>query len=933
MSYRFLIVNTDYGHFLDGLYQNNPELADKSYEEQYAARKRTLFGMNDFYSTNLQKLGHEAVDVICNNPYLQCAWAIEKGLLSPDSTKKNQFFSDKLLIALFTARVKMYKPDVIINLAMESITSEVLKPLKKEVPLIIGQHAATITPSMSDLSVYDLIVSSLPNYVEHFKSLGKKSAYFKLGFESTVLDRVRIPCEKSIDISFVGSFSGVHAIDKDVFNYLAGHGFNMSLYGYNDSALSAEARRFFHGPVYGRDMYQVYANSKIVINRHALSYAGEYANNMRLYESTGMGAMLITDARRNLGEIFEVGNEVAAYQSPEQCAKLVKHYLEHEDQRQRIAKKGQQRTLSEHSYSHRMEELVEIVDRHLGKSKTCIEPVSRKFGLDRGTPIDRYYIEKFLSENRESIRGRVLEIAGNAYTCKFGSSVTQSEILNTTKTPATTIVGDLTKAETIPESAFDCIILTQTVQFIYDLKTALRNAVRALKPGGTLLLTASGISQISRYDMDRWGEYWRFTDKCLKRLLSEYVPEQAVSVEVWGNVAVAKAYLDGLSVEELDKQTLEHRDNDYQVILTVRVCKPAVQQIKTFDTVILPIQEPILKNPLVLLYHRVADDPLDSQLLTVSPNNFEGQLRELKEKYRVIPLFELIEEVRKGQQNTDTVAITFDDGYLDNLTNGLPLLEKYQLPATIFVTSEMVGSDGEFWWDAMERIFLTGRKLPGELSIQGSQEVFSWPLNTEQERLKGYDELCELLRGVPVVKISEIIDKLFLWAGITGPGRMSHRVVDSDQLRRLADSSLIEIGSHSLSHTYLRILSPQEQRREISESKCQLESTINKPVRLISYPYGAKASFTDETKRITAQAGYKAGFANIRGSVTAEVDMYAVPRRRVRNWEPDVFARWLSSEDEGKDNLEIETISDRADKIASYQRSCKPELLRPMRQT
>lgn len=221
-----------------------------------------------------------------------------------------------------------------------------------------------------------------------------------------------------------------------------------------------------------------------------------------------------------------------------------------------------------------------IIDESLNKpvkKRSSVKPVSKVFGFDRGKPIDRYYIENFLNENKHFIRGRVLEIGDNSYTKKYGSAVTQSDILNAVPSPNATVVGDLATGENIPEAVFDCIILTQTLHIIYDIRSTINNAVKALKPGGVLLLTAPGISQISRYDMDRWGDYWRFTDKSLKMLLAEAMPQEAVHVEAYGNVAVAKAFLDGQALHELSKDVLDYNDNDYQVLLTARVQKPKVK--------------------------------------------------------------------------------------------------------------------------------------------------------------------------------------------------------------------------------------------------------------------------------------------------------------------------------------------------------------------
>src|SRR6187397_869257 len=141
-----------------------------------------------------------------------------------------------------------------------------------------------------------------------------------------------------------------------------------------------------------------------------------------------------------------------------------------------------------------------------------LQPVSNIFGLERGLPIDRYYIEKFLSENHKFIKGNVLEIGESTYSKRFGKNIDSLEVLHYTgENPNTTIIGDLTKSDTLPNEKINCFICTQTFQFIYNFKDAIYGSHHLLKEGGTLLATFAGISQISRYDMDRWGDYWRFT--------------------------------------------------------------------------------------------------------------------------------------------------------------------------------------------------------------------------------------------------------------------------------------------------------------------------------------------------------------------------------------------------------------------------------------
>lgn len=208
------------------------------------------------------------------------------------------------------------------------------------------------------------------------------------------------------------------------------------------------------------------------------------------------------------------------------------------------------------------------------RSLRSLEPVSRTFGLDRGTPVDRYYIEQFLGAHKRLITGAVLEIAENTYSRRFGSGVSQFEVLHTKAGAQVTLVGDLTDPAGLPENKIDCFICTQTFNFIYDFQAAIRGAFRLLRPGGALLATLGGISQISRYDMDRWGDYWRFTTLSAQKAFTEVFAPGQVTVTSHGNVLAATAFLQGISVEELTPAELDHRDEDYQLLITVVAIKP-----------------------------------------------------------------------------------------------------------------------------------------------------------------------------------------------------------------------------------------------------------------------------------------------------------------------------------------------------------------------
>ena len=207
-------------------------------------------------------------------------------------------------------------------------------------------------------------------------------------------------------------------------------------------------------------------------------------------------------------------------------------------------------------------------------------PLSRVFGFDRGTPVDRYYIEKFLYNNRQYFKGRILEVAQDWYSSHYAGlneTAIEKPIVETLHYNGTedevTIIGDLTSPESLPENRYDCFVCTQTYHVIFDVPKAIEGSYRVLKEGGVLLATVAGISQICRGDMDRWGDYWRFTNKSLE-LLFKASKFSKVEIIPMGNLMSACAFLQGMALEELPrKDLLDVMDNDYQLILGIRAVK------------------------------------------------------------------------------------------------------------------------------------------------------------------------------------------------------------------------------------------------------------------------------------------------------------------------------------------------------------------------
>ena len=206
-----------------------------------------------------------------------------------------------------------------------------------------------------------------------------------------------------------------------------------------------------------------------------------------------------------------------------------------------------------------------------------VTPIDASFGLGRGRPVDRHYIEGFLAQHAADVHGAVLEVGDNEYTRRFGGSrVAQSDILHAdASNPHATVVADLTDAGQVPDASFDCFICTQTLTYVYVLERAVATIHRILKPGGVLLVSVPGISAASPYDRDHWGEYWRFTSQSLTRLLADRFGKPNVQVEGYGNVLASIAFLHGLAIADLSARELDHRDPAYEMLVAGRAVKAA----------------------------------------------------------------------------------------------------------------------------------------------------------------------------------------------------------------------------------------------------------------------------------------------------------------------------------------------------------------------
>jgi len=389
---RILILSADYPRFLRALYRDSPGLHDASYAVQMQARNDSLFGVADFYSRNFQAAGHQAAEIHVNNHWLQYAWARENGLaiaapqenatvpVRPKFLRGLDCFKPVLrpLIRPFrrhrfpeweakvlAAQIEAMRPDVILNQDMEYVRSATLSPHRRPGRVIVGQIAAP-RPDGEDYRAYDLIVSSLPNFVRWFSNRGVRARYNQLAFEPSVLDRAGPQPERDIPLSFVGSLSPEHAGRVAWLEEIA-RSAPLKVWGNGIERLprSSPLHAVYQGEAWGREMYNILRRSRITLNYH-IDLAEGWANNMRLYEATGSGTLLLTDRQRNINDIYADGSEIATYSSPGECVAQIHRYLADEATRARIADAGQRRAVTCNNYRTRTAEIVVHVQELAG---------------------------------------------------------------------------------------------------------------------------------------------------------------------------------------------------------------------------------------------------------------------------------------------------------------------------------------------------------------------------------------------------------------------------------------------------------------------------------------------------------------------------------------------------------------------------------------
>jgi hypothetical protein len=386
---RILVLNADYPRFLAWLYCRQPGLEKASYAVQMAARNASLFGVANFYSRNFAALGHPAAEIHVNNPWLQSAWARERGmsvemgqppgattprtlpgwlqravtpfkpLLRPLARKVG--LSPRLdaqAETILLAQIEDFRPDLIINQDTFHVNTSLVRRIKGiGHPILIGQVG--IEPSRGeDWPVYDLMISQLSATVNLFRNLGVRAEVNHLAFEPAILDILPEAPAADIEVSFVGTISP-HHLQRIALLEAVAERYDLKLFGSRPQALPATSplHRCFQGEVWGADMYRTLQRSRVTLNSH-IDLAGRDAGNMRLFEATGIGAFLLTDFKDNLHTLFEPDREVSVWRSIDDCLAGIDRALGDDEGRAEIARAGQTRTMAQHTYHHRASQIL-----------------------------------------------------------------------------------------------------------------------------------------------------------------------------------------------------------------------------------------------------------------------------------------------------------------------------------------------------------------------------------------------------------------------------------------------------------------------------------------------------------------------------------------------------------------------------------------------
>jgi peptidoglycan/xylan/chitin deacetylase (PgdA/CDA1 family) len=296
----------------------------------------------------------------------------------------------------------------------------------------------------------------------------------------------------------------------------------------------------------------------------------------------------------------------------------------------------------------------------------------------------------------------------------------------------------------------------------------------------------------------------------------------------------------------------------------------------------------------ILAYHRVGEPVADRYGQAVSPENFARHLHHLQTHYCVTSLNELLQQLAEGNYRDGTVAVTFDDGYADNLTLAYPIARQFNTPFTVFVTAQPVIQGAPFWWDELEWCALQRLVCDTACLRVNSNKLYTFSMENETERRSSYDRLHSIIKILKAPERELAIEQVRSWVKSPSCGQPDVGLpLTPAQLRELARLPGVSIGSHTMTHPVLRALPAEEQRLELASSKKMLEELLCQPVTAVAYPFGKSIDLSRKTCRLAANAGYQAAFTTIASPITPSSSRYFLPRLTIHDWPEEGFAQRL----------------------------------------
>lgn len=295
----------------------------------------------------------------------------------------------------------------------------------------------------------------------------------------------------------------------------------------------------------------------------------------------------------------------------------------------------------------------------------------------------------------------------------------------------------------------------------------------------------------------------------------------------------------------------------------------------------------------ILIYHRVTTPETDPQLLAVSPENFYAQVKFLKENYNLVHPDEFTSLLSGNKFPAKTVILTFDDGYADNCIEALPILESLSESALFYVSTGLLNTKKETWWDQLERIFLLNKNLPSSLSLDIANNSFNFDISDSAKLNSVYNSLHRLIKYSKPDTRKKVIGYLNDWSVTTDEGRESHRIMTSGELVRMSNSASAVIGAHTHTHTPLSVLTFEEQKSDIEQSVNIIEEITGRQIKHFSYPFGTKKDYNSDSISLSKMFNFDFVCANYYSQVHTWNNKYELPRILVRNWDIKTFSKFI----------------------------------------